>query len=170
MLCIAVTTSCRGGVHTETIIGKYVYTDSGSYSRYIDYNSKRIIDDIVIRHAHDDKYIYALRQITNHYICNPNDPEKISSRTEVTNTFEYWIVDILSGAIYGPLDQSSFSAFVALSGENKKLPLATVDEVLKSHSAVYPTVLSDCEGAELIDHFKLNPRKVGSIGSVSIDF
>jgi hypothetical protein len=143
--------SCGRGDHSESLKGGYTYVDNNSHSRFIENDKGKAVSDIVVSYGNDDEYIYALRQIQNHYTCEVEATDKRERKFFNTNDFEYWVIRISDGNKIGPFNQDQFDNFYRGLNKKQEYPVSTIDNALKNGVGGIPTLDFDCKNAKLIN-------------------
>ena len=140
------------GDSASTIADNYVYVDNGTLSRYIEKDGKKIISDIVVSHRKDDKYIYAVRQVKKNYYCDSDDNKNKYVGFEVIDKFEYWVIRLEDGYIYGPFDQGEFDEFYASLHLDEMPSIPTIEDIVKNKYSVRFRELIDCKNKSEISN------------------
>ena len=91
---------------------KYYFSQFSSDNRYIwkkvkmggSYKEEIIISKKVIEYKHNAEYIVAVRQVSNDYECSDS-----SFASELLKVFDYWIIEIKTGLIHGPLSFNKYN-------------------------------------------------------------
>lgn len=133
------------GDSVSTISDNYIYVDNGTLSRYIEKNGKKIISDIVVSYRKDDKYIYAVRQLKKNYYCDSDDNKSKYVGFEVIDKFEYWIIRLEDGYIYGPFNQGEFDEFYSSLHLGDVPSIPSIEDIVKNKYSVHSRELLDCK-------------------------
>ncbi len=77
----------------------YYYAESDIKNKWILKNNWTIVPRTVIEYSVDNKYIIAVRIVTNEYNCG-NEKEGVYNYGESTDRLEYWLVDKKKKIVY----------------------------------------------------------------------
>jgi hypothetical protein len=125
-----------GGDHRIDLGQGYIFHYTSSTGIFITrpkvdhYAPTAIIESIVVAYKNTDNWLYVLRQPTENFLVNENDPKNIYLDYRILNTCEYWILDKVNGAIMGPFTLTEFGQkLISLSHMPVKFETPVYDNV-----------------------------------------
>lgn len=103
---------------------KYYYSYVDGVNKYIwrKSDNEEIVKLSVLNYKHNNQYIIAYRQVAKFYMCD----ESVIN-VAILNKYEYWIINLKSDLITGPLDKKSFYELVNKDNFLKSINLKDFD-------------------------------------------